>query len=179
MTASLSAGDLLGMFLHFMLLSLIGIGGAIAAAPDMQRYMVTEHHWLSDSQFTASIALAQAAPGPNVLFVAVLGWNVAGAWGALATLTGILLPSTLLNLAVTRWGHARRETLGVRAFKAGMAPLTIGLLLSTGWILAGPTRLHPGATLLVSATVITMLATRISPLWAIGVGALVGGFGFA
>ena len=179
MTGAIGGADLAGMFFHFMLLSLIGIGGAIATAPDMQRYVVAEHHWLSEAQFTASIALAQAAPGPNVLFVAVIGWNVAGAWGALATLTGILLPSTVLTLMGTRWGHARRETRAVRAFKAGMAPLTIGLLLSTGWILAAPALLHPGAVLLVVATVVAMLRSRISPLWLIAAGALAGACGLA
>jgi hypothetical protein len=75
---ALSGADLLGMFAHFLVLSLLAIGGAITTAPDMHRYVVDEHHWISDAQFSASIAIAQAAPGPNVLFVAVIGWNVAG-----------------------------------------------------------------------------------------------------
>ena len=69
----------------------------------MQRYLVHEHGWISDADFTASVALAQAAPGPNVLFVAVLGWNVAGPLGAAVTLAGIMLPSTTLALWATRW----------------------------------------------------------------------------
>ena len=68
------------------MLSLFAVGGAITTAPDMHRYVVDEHHWISDAQFTASIAIAQAAPGPNVLFVAILGWNVAGPLGAIATM---------------------------------------------------------------------------------------------
>src|SRR5438132_682757 len=99
--------------------------GAIATAPDMHRYLVTDHPWLTDAQFTSSIAIAQAAPGPNLLFVAVLGWNAAGPWGAFATTTGILLPSTVLTLWATRWGSQRRETRGVRAFTSGLTPLTV------------------------------------------------------
>lgn len=134
----LSWADLLGLAGHFMLLSLLAVGGAITTASDMHRYVVTEHGWISDAQFTSSIAIAQAAPGPNVLFVAVIGWNVAGAAGALATLVGTLLPSTLLVLAISRWAAQRRESRGVRAFTTGMAPLTLGLLLATGWVLAEP-----------------------------------------
>src|SRR5678816_3316168 len=89
-------------------------------------------------RFSASIALAQAAPGPNVLFVAVIGWNVAGAPGALATMLGTLLPSTALTLFVSRWGARRRETRGVHAFTTGLTPLTIGLLVATGWLLVRP-----------------------------------------
>ena len=94
----MSASDLFGLFTHFLVLSMLSIGGAITTVPDMHRYIVDEHHWLTDAQFTTSIAIAQAAPGPNVLFVAVLGWNVAGPLGTLATMTGILIPSTVLTL---------------------------------------------------------------------------------
>ena len=135
--------DWLALFGQYMLLSLLSISGAITTVPDMHRYIVVEHHWLTDAQFSASIALAQAAPGPNVLFVAVLGWNVAGWLGALATMAGILVPSTALTLWATRWGARRRETRFVRAFTAGLTPLTLGLLLSTGWVLAEPYLLEP------------------------------------
>jgi len=107
---TLSATDLLGLCAHFMLLSLLAVGGAITTASDMHRYLVVEHGWIGDAQFTASIAIAQAAPGPNVLFVAVLGWNVAGPLGALATMTGILLPSTALSIYASRWGTARSRS---------------------------------------------------------------------
>ena len=179
MNLALSVADLLGLFGHFLVLSLLAVGGAITTAPDMHRYIVTDHRWLSDAQFTASVAIAQAAPGPNVLFVAVLGWNVAGPLGALATMTGILLPSTVLSLSATRWGEARRHTRGVRAFTAGMAPLTLGLLLSTGWLLAEPARGQVGAVALVVATAVVMTRWKLSPLWAVAVGALVGAAGWA
>lgn len=178
---SLSALDLLGLFGHFTLLSLLAVGGAITTASDMQRYVVAEHGWITDAQFSASIAIAQAAPGPNVLFVAVVGWNVAGFAGALATLAGTLLPSTLLTLAATRWAARHRETLAVRAFTTGMAPLTIGLLLATGWVLADPYVRAPAhrwsALALVLATIVVMARSRISPMWLVGVGAVAGAFG--
>lgn len=180
--AVLSAADLLGLFGHFLMLSLLAVGGAITTAPDMNRYIVVEKHWLTDAQFTSSIALAQAAPGPNVLFVAVLGWNVAGPLGVLATLTGNLLPSTVLSLWATRWGAKRRETRGVRAFTAGLTPITLGLLIATGWVLAMPYLALPahrwGALALIVVTVVTMMRTRISPMWLIGLGALVGMLGW-
>jgi chromate transporter len=175
----LGASDLLALFLHFTLLSLLAIGGAITTAPDMQRFIVGDRHWLTDAQFTASVALAQAAPGPNVLFVAVIGWNCGGLMGVLATMTGSLLPSTTLALSATRWGAHRRESRGVRAFTHGMAPLTIGLLLATGWVLTEPARLHPGALVLVGITVFVMLRTTTSPMWLMALGALMGGLGLA
>jgi len=171
--------DLPALFGHFLLLSLLAVGGAITTAPDMHRYLVSEHGWISDAQFTTSVALAQAAPGPNLLFVAVLGWNVAGPMGAVATMTGILLPSTLLTLWATRWGQARRDTRGVRAFTTGMAPLTLGLLVATGWVLTEPVRMQVGAWALIAITVVVMVRTRVSPMWLVALGAVVGAMGYA
>jgi len=179
---TLNTADLFGLFTHFLVLSLLAVGGAITTVPDMHRYIVAEHHWLTDAQFTASIAIAQAAPGPNVLFVAVLGWNVAGPLGAFATMTGILVPSTVLSLWATRWGARRRETRFVRAFTAGLAPITLGLLLATGWVLAEPFLRDPahrwGALALIAVSIGAMLRTRLSPMWLVALGSVVGALGF-
>jgi chromate transporter len=174
--------DLTGLFTHFLMLSLLAVGGAITTVPDMHRYIVTQHHWLTDAQFTASIAIAQATPGPNVLFVGVLGWNAGGPLGALATMTGIMLPSTVLSLWATRWGSQRRETRGVRAFTTGLMPITLGLLLSTGWVLSEPYLLNPahrwGALALIGITIAAMLRTKISPIWLVALGMIVGALGW-
>lgn len=178
---TLSAAQYADLFLRYLLLSLLSIGGAITTAPEMHRYLVGQQGWLSDSQFTSSIALAQAAPGPNILFVAVLGWNAAGPLGALVTMLGIMLPSTTLVLAATRWARENKQTLGVRAFTAGMAPLTLGLLLATGWLLAVPYVSDPGhrwATLaLMALTVALVLKTRIGLVWLVLGGGVLGALG--
>ena len=110
MTTGFMLSDLPQFFLHFLTLSLLSIGGAMSTAPEMHRLLVHDRGWLTDADFTTAIALAQAAPGPNVLFVPVLGFQVAGLLGAAAALVGILLPSTLLSLGVSRWGSRRRAT---------------------------------------------------------------------
>jgi chromate transporter len=176
--SALSAAELFGLFTHFLMLSMLAIGGAITTAPDMQRYVVGQQHWITDTQFTTSIAIAQAAPGPNVLFVAVIGWNVAGPLGALATMTGVLLPSTVLALGFARWSGQRRESRGIKAFTAGLAPLTLGLLLSTGWVLAEPfvrdADHRYGALALLAVSVGLAMRTRLGPLWIVALGAIAG-----
>lgn len=174
---TLGGAELLAMFGQFALWSLLAVGGAITTSSDMQRWFVGQHGWLTDAQFTSSVALAQAAPGPNLLFVAVIGWNVAGLAGVTVALLGSLLPSTTLALAATRWGGRNPDLLVLRAFKAGMAPLTIGMLAATCWVLAEPLRAHPATWVLVGASALCMARTRLSPLWLIGLGAVVGAFG--
>ncbi|MEF7617358.1 chromate transporter [Aquincola sp. MAHUQ-54] len=176
---ALGAAEWLGLFGHFLMLSMLAIGGAIATAPEIHRYVVGQHGWLTDAQFTASVALAQAAPGPNVLFLPVIGYGVGGLAGAAVVLVGSLIPSTTLALLATRWGAQRRSSRGVRAFVAGMAPITLGLLLSTGWILTEPSRQHAGSVALVLVTVAVMWRTKTSPIWMVGLGAVAGMLGWA
>jgi chromate transporter len=171
--------DLMQLTGHFAVLSLLAVGGAITSASDMQRYLVVERGWIDSLQFNASIAIAQAAPGPNILFVALLGWSVAGPLGMLATMLGIMVPSSVLTFVVGRLRHARQDALPVRAFSIGLAPLTIGLLIATGWVLTLPSLDHPMALLLVPATVLFMLKTARNPLWMIAIGAVVGALGGA
>jgi len=169
--------DWLALFGHFLLLSLLSIGGAITVAPDMHRVLVEQMGLLTDAQFNASIAIAQASPGPNVLFVAVMGYQAAGLVGAAVTLSGMMLPSTTLALAAARWSHARREWRLVQAFKAGMAPIVIALMFATGWILAAET---PGwrHLLLTAAAALAVWRMRVHLLVLIAVGALLGALGW-
>jgi chromate transporter len=192
-----SWSDWLTLFLHFLSLSLLSIGGAITTVPDMHRFLVGEKSWLSDSQFTGSIALAQAAPGPNVLFVAVLGWNIgmnaggglaggASAWGmafagVFATMLGILLPSTTLTFFAARWGHQNKERRDVRAFKMAMAPIVVALLMATGWVLTaghGPFQENLWLWALTLVSTLVVWQTRIHLLWLLAAGALGGVMGW-
>lgn len=185
---SMAWSDWLQLFIQYLSLSLLSIGGAISTAPEMHRYLVEEHRWMTDPQFNASIAIAQAAPGPNVLFVALMGWHVGlntghiamGLFGVLVTMLGILLPSTTLTYLAAQWGHRNRSLKAVRAFKQGMAPIVIGLLLSTGWILAGANS-NSGKDwrlwLLAFVAALIVWRTRLHLLWLLGVGALLGWFG--
>ena len=177
------------LFLHYLSLSLLSIGGAITTAPDMHRFLVDQQHWLTDAQFNASIAIAQAAPGPNVLFIALLGWNVglnaggmpAGLLGVFLALLGILIPSTTLTYVAAQWGHRNRELRAVRAFKQGLAPIVVALLIATSWILAGAngSSLKDWPVWLVTATTAFIVwRTKIHLLLLLGAGALLGWFGF-
>jgi chromate transporter len=184
----LSVGDWASLFGHYMLLSLMSVGGAISTTAEMHRYLVEQHHWLTPAQFNDAIAIAQAAPGPNVLFVALMGWNVglnAGSWlaavmGVLVTMVGIMVPSTTLTYLASQWLHRNRERRGVRAFKQGMAPVVVGLLVSTGIILAtanAQTAQDWPLWALSAAAGVVIWRTRIHLLWLLAAGAVLGWYG--
>lgn len=188
LSLSLQWADWLALFMHYLSLSLLAIGGAISTVPEMHRYLVDQQHWLSETQFTSSIAIAQAAPGPNVLFIALLGWNVginsgglpSGLLGAMIPMVGMLLPSTTLSYLAARWGHRNRELRAVRAFKLGMAPIVVSLLLATGWILSsaqGEPSEDWRLWLLTAVTTLIIWRSKLHLLWLLAAGALLGWFG--
>ena len=186
--ATLQFADWIDLFTHYLQLSLLAIGGAITTLPEAHRYLVEQQHWLSEAQFAAAIAIAQAAPGPNILFIALMGWNVginsggiaSALLGALLTMSGILLPSATLSYVFAHWSHRNRELRAVRAFKQGLGPIVIALLIATGWILAGahrdPARDWP-LWLLTAATSLIIWRSQIHLLWLLAAGALLGWFG--
>ena len=175
------------LFQHFFTMSMLSVGGAVSTLPEMHRFLVVQQHWLSEAQFNASVAIGQASPGPNILFIVLLGWNIGINTGSYVTalmavaiaMSGILIPSTVIAIFASKWLAINNHLRPVRAFKLGLAPVVVALLMSTGWILAG---IHPkGEWRLWLCTLISALLvwrTRVHMLWLLGAGALLGWFGF-
>ena len=162
------------LFLHFLMLSFLAIGGAPTVLPDMHRYVVEVHHWMTSTQFAEVYALAQVAPGPNIMYVTLIGWQVAGWAGAAATTLPWLVPASTLTLLVGHL-HARypQAALG-RAIRRGLTPITIGLMLASGWILMRAVNHDWRGYLLTLLTVVLVLRTSWNPLWLLAAGALAG-----
>jgi chromate transporter len=197
MTISFQLSDWVSLFTHFVSLSLLAVGGAITVAPDIHRYLVDEKHWLSNAQFSSSIALAQGAPGPNVMFIALMGWNVglnaagginsggtaigSALLGVVVTMFGIMLPSATLTFVATQWAHKNRELRAIKAFKAGMAPIVMALLIATGWLLTGkhenPSQDWP-LWAVTAFTTCVVWRTKTHLLILLAAGALLGGLGW-
>lgn len=190
---SMGALDWLSLFLNMASLSLMAVGGAITLAPEMQKFLVQEKGWITDLQFNASIAIAQSSPGPNLLFVALFGWHVGinatsdvylqtalGLMGALISLLGLLIPSTTLTFFAAQWAQKNKDLKLVRAFKQGMAPIVISMLLATCWLLTTPHRdILQDWPLLLLASFIALLTlkTKLHILWMLALGAILGAFG--
>ena len=166
------------LFLEFALLSCIAFGGATALLPEMHRVVVEQHHWLDDATFTHLYAIAQAAPGPNVLVVTLIGWEIGGLAGALATTLAMCLPMSIaIYLLIDRWESFSGKRWQ-QAVSLGVAPLAVGLIFSGASLIARSAGLGWGGAALVVATVALSLRTRWHPLWFIGLGALLGGLGW-
>ena len=87
----------------FTQLSVLAFGGGNAILPEMQHQVVTVHQWMTAEQFSSLFAMAQAAPGPNMMIVPLVGWHVAGLAGLLVTSLAKFGPSSIITVYVLKF----------------------------------------------------------------------------
>src|SRR6266550_1178217 len=156
---------------QFSLLSFLAIGGVNALIPAIHRRVVEMEHWMTDADFAQAFAIAQAAPGPNMLIVSVIGWKVSGVLGALVATAAICVPSSVLTFGIAHiWDRFREAPLRV-AIQHGLVPVTVGLVLASGYILARTADQTWAALGITVATVALTLATLLHPPLLLSVGA--------
>lgn len=165
---------LLALALQFGVLSLLAFGGVQTVVPEIHRQAVDVARWMTASEFADLFAIAQASPGPNMLIVALVGWKAAGLAGAAVATLGMCGPSCVLTYVVNGWWHRFRGTRWRAAVQAGLAPITLGLVLAGGYVLTRAADESWVAFLITAVTTGTLLATRWHPLWLLAAGGMLG-----
>lgn len=161
--------------LHLALMSLMAVGGGVVLlAPQVGHYVVDSRQWLSNEQFAAAYAIAQAAPGPNLLFISLVGWLIAGWAGAICTTLAVLLPSTVLTLGMLRLQGKRSGGRLARALGDAFAPMSIGFLAATAWLFTRISNVNWHADVLTVLAALVLLRSKVNPVALIALGALAG-----
>jgi chromate transporter len=168
------SGTLLTLAGFFAVLSLFAIGGGNSAVPEMHRYSVDVQHWLSDRQFADTFALAQLTPGPNLIIVALIGYHVAGALGALVAMFAMCGPTGLFAFFVGRASDRFRQSRWHAALNQGLIPVTLGLTASSAAVIATSADFNWIALAITLGTALTAYFVRVHPLWAFAVAAVLG-----
>ena len=158
-------------------LSLLAFGGTNSVLPEMQRQVVTVHGWLTAQQFASLFALAQAAPGPNMLVVTLIGWRVASLPGALVTTLSVTAPSSLLTYFASHLWHRFHHATWRQAVQQGLMPVTAGLLMASAALLIHTTATNPGTMAVVVVATVVLLFSRVHPLIVLGAAAVLGATG--
>jgi len=166
--------DLGALFLHFLALWFVAVGGPSAILPDIHRYMVEVNHLLTNREFAEIYTLAQAAPGPNVMYVTLMGWHLAGWAGVAATTIPLLVPATTLTLLVGHFNERYPDAPILRAVRRGLTPITIGLMFAGATILIRAVNQDWRGYLITLITVEVALRKSWNPLWLLAAGALAG-----
>jgi chromate transporter len=166
---------LLQILVTFSILSLVAVGGANAVLPEMHRQLVELRGWLDDATFAQLYALAQAAPGPNILVASVMGWRIGG-WGGMAMATvGMLLPAAVLAWIMAGLVQRLRGAPWLKPAQGGLVPIAVGLLLAAGLVMAEASSqfgLLPLVVVAVSS--VFVWRTSYSPLWVLVGGGVLG-----
>ena len=160
--------------LQLVFLSFVAIGGINAAVPELHRQVVEIHGWLSEQAFTDFFAIANAAPGPNMLIVTLIGYQLGGATGALAATAAICMPTCILTyFAAKAWERFKDAPLR-RAIQAGLMPITVGLVAATAYLIVRTADQNAAAVAISAATAALAYFPRIHPLWAFAAAAALG-----
>ncbi len=168
----------MALFWHFLLLGCLAVGGVSTVMPDMYRYMVDEQGMVTARQFADLYALAQAAPGPNALWVTLLGLQAAGWSGAIATTLGVLIPATGFSLIASALHAQHADAPLALAVRRGLAPVALGFMLASGWLLLRSVEHGWSGYIIALVTFVVAAATRLNPLWLMAAGAAAGIAGF-
>ena len=165
---------LVQLALAFLGVAFFSIGGASALIPEFHRQIVGIRGWMTDSDFAHMVALAQVAPGPNMLIVSLIGWRVAGVPGMLVSTIAIVGPPSLIAFAVGRAMDRLKDAAWLSAVKGALAPVVVGLMMASGLITAQAANHSAFLWVITGASAVFMYVLRRNPLWVIGGGALIG-----
>jgi chromate transporter len=171
------ASTLVSLALVFAQLSLLAFGGTNSVLPEMQRQVVQVHSWVTAQEFAALFALAQAAPGPNMLVVTLIGWHVAALPGALVATLGVAGPSSVVTFVTASVWYRFRDSRWRVAIQAGLAPVTAGLVMAGAALLIRTTSIGWGAVSITCIATVLFVFTRLHPLLVLAAAAILGAFG--
>ena len=169
---------LMALTAHLALLSSISFGGFPTVLPDVRNFVVVTHGWVTDQEFANFFAMAQAIPGPNmILMMSFVGWKVWGIPGAAASALATFGPPCAMYFTAYRLWDRFRDAPWQRLVRRGVVPVTIGLVIASGTVMARAADTEWRAAAATIAAAVLMLGTRFSPLWLLLAGAVLGGLG--
>jgi chromate transporter len=167
----------------FGMLSVLSIGGGNTVVPEMHMQAVNNFHWMDGRQFADLFAISQAAPGPSMLIVALIGYKAAGEglWGiagaVLATIA-MIVPAGLLVYFSARFWNSAKDANWRKAVERGFAPLTVGLVLASGVIVAKSADHSYREWALTAVATVVFTCTKTNPLIVVGIAGFIGWMGW-
>jgi len=163
------------LLLLFATQSLLAIGGTYVVLGDMYRVVVDTAGWMTPAEFTGIFALAQVAPGPNTLFVTLIGWHIGGVPLGIAATVAFMGPAGVLAAIAARMWVAWGERRWFRVLRRGLVPVTIGLMVASAALLTQAAMGGDWTTIpyVIGAAALS-LATRLPPVAILGIAAALG-----
>jgi chromate transporter len=157
---------LIHLALSFALLSILAVGGGTAVLPEMQS-LLAHQFGIDHTQFVRIYSFGQLAPGPNMLMVLVIGYQLAGLMGAGIVLLSFFLPSSVLCFYVGRLWNRFGESPWRRAVQNALEPISLGLMASGVYAVGKASIVSPITLTLALITFYLILKTKLNPVYLI------------
>jgi chromate transporter len=165
---------LITLAVQFAIMSMLALGGANAVVPEMHRQAVELRAWMTEREFADMFAISQAAPGPNVMIVTLIGYHVAGLGGAIVATLAMCGPTAVLAHFLGRTWDGFKDAPWRVTVQAGLVPISVGLIGASAIVLTQAADHSWVAIVITAATAATAYWTRWNPLWLIGIAGLIG-----
>ncbi len=158
----------------FAYLSLLTVGGGMAAFPEMKILTVEVHKWLTFPQLIHIYSVGQMYPGPNMMMIVVIGQWAGGMLGALAVLIAFFGPTALLAFLVGRMWKRLEKWPWRTSIQRGLAPVSIGLLLAGCFTMAKGAISGAETAAIAVAVLLILLQYKVNPALLVLGGAVLG-----
>ena len=166
--------QLLDLAMVFGYISLLTVGGGMAAFPELKNLTVDVHHWVTFPELMHYYSLGQLAPGPNMMMVASIGAQVAGLPGAAVVLVAFILPTGLLTFGIGRLWNRLADWPWRPSVQRGLGSVSVGLVLAGGIVLARGALTNTLTVALAVGVFALLMLTKINPAIPIVASGLVG-----
>ncbi|NLL71831.1 MAG: chromate transporter [Epulopiscium sp.] len=178
------------LVLTFFKLGLFSFGGGYAMIPLIEKE-IEKHGWMTATEFSNIIAIAEMTPGPIAVNSATfVGYKTAGLFGGIVATIGVALPSLLLILLVSQIFFTYQNHPVNKMIFYGIRPVIVGLI-TTATVFVGRTAffnwevpfqgikdllgfLNFGSIVICIISLIAMIRYKVHPILMIGISALMG-----
>ena len=121
------------LFLSFLQVGALSFGGGYAAMPLIQEQVVNSHSWLTMTEFTNLITIAEMTPGPIAINAATfVGTQIAGVLGAVIATLGCILPSCIVVTLLAYVYMKYRNMSLLQGTLASLRPAVVAMIAKAG-----------------------------------------------
>jgi chromate transporter len=173
---------LIDLFITFLKIGAFTFGGGYAMIPLVEKEVVSSHQWISQTEFTDLVAIAEMTPGPIAVNSATfVGYKIAGLPGAIAATAGVVLPSFLIIITIASFFIAFEKNTYVRGFMDGIKPAILALIVLAALTFARAVPIGTNSAIIKSViifafVIISVLAFRLHPIIALAISGTIGLF---
>jgi chromate transporter len=169
---------LISLFIKLSAFSALAFGGINALLPALYKLAVVQEQWLNTQTFADFFAIAQAAPGPNLMTVTLIGWHVYGIIGAIVASIAICWPSSIMIYFLQGYIGGLRNPIKKQTIQFAASALAVGLVLGSAWDISQQINQSTAAFVLTLSSIMIIFFTRWHPLYLIAIGGVLGILGF-